>query len=369
MSRLGEFLEVVFGATDQFHTLQASIRRWRNCRVLEDARRTEKPARGRRKAVGENSEPIEQTAVSVWMTLPDKIRVEESRRRGENVTTSLEIVNANRSWELDGEGHVEVDTKERRHAGSLPVVDRHFNRALLRQFFVSLDLEPLGDTRTAQQDCIRIRAVPRPEGHLWPHWLPYHAQEYEFHGDPKRGLILSIVARHGGQISEVIEVTEITFDQPIKDEMFRYEPVGGEQVREKDPIVERLTLESAISRMSFKVLVPTRLPDPAHSQLEVMYHPSRMRSPRAYLSFMYRGSDAYEHLWINQGQTPDPDLAEFEWEPITRGGQELRISDPGAEGTRIVTFEQAGTHVSIVSDLDHEALLDLASSFCPASSP
>jgi len=367
MSELGDFLEVVFGPNDRFRSIQASLRHWRNRQIADGARRTDRPVMGRRKASSDTSDSIEESALSVWFALPDKMRVEESRRKDEEVETFLEIVNGNQSWEVDPDGHVETATNERSGAGSMSDVERHFGRALLRQFFVGLSLELIGNVRTAQLDCIRIRAVPRPKAQLWPHWIPFGADEYEFHAEPSRGLILSIVARHGGQVFEINEVTAITFDQRLDDSLFCYTPVVGEQIREKDPVVEHLTLEAAVSRMPFTVLVPTRLPDPEHSQLEVMYHPSRMRSPRAYLSLMYRGNKAYDSLWIHQGTSPEPDAAKLEWESILIEEKQIRISDPGVAGKRIVEFEQEGTHLLITSDLAREPLLDLARSFVPAS--
>jgi hypothetical protein len=367
MSELGDFLEVVFGPNDRFQSIQASLRHWRDRRIAEGARGADRPVIGRRKASSDTSDSIEESALSVWFALPDKMRAEWSRRKNDEVETFLEIVNGDQSWDVDPDGHVETATHERRGAGSLSDVERHFSRRRLRQFFVGLSLELLGNIRAAKQDCIRIRAVPRPKALLWPHWIPSGADEYEFHADASRGLILSIIARYGGEVFEVNEVTDITFDQPLDDSLFCHTPDVGEQIREKDTAIERLTLEAAVSRMPFTVLVPTRLPDPEHSQLEVMHHPSRMRSPRAYFSLMYRGSEVYDSLWIHQGTSPEPDAAKLEWELIIVEGKQIRISDPGVEGKRIVTFEQEGTHVSITSDLAREPLLDLALSFVPAS--
>ena len=69
------------------------------------------------------------------------------------------------------------------------------------------------------------------------------------------------------------EVLEVTFDEPLESHLFTYEPAPGEQVGPKIPVVERLTLTAAVARMPFTVLVPTRVPDPEHSQFEVMHHP------------------------------------------------------------------------------------------------
>jgi hypothetical protein len=363
MSRLGDFLETVYGASDGFETLQATIHQWWNRQATQRAVEIV----GRRKVSNESSAAIEEVDLSVWVKLPERFRVDRSRRRRDGVERSVEIIRSKQSWRIDDEGHVETATEERRDAARSTDIDRHFDHSLLRQFFNGLDLTLIGDCRAANQNCIRIRAVPRPNALLWPHWLPTGAEEYEFYADPVRGLVLGIIARAAGKVFEVNEVTNIQFDPPLDDSLFIHTPEIGEQTLERGPISEQLTLDAAVLRMPFKVLVPTRVPDPAHSQFEVMYHPARMRSPRASLMFMYRGSAEYDSLWIHQAASQRSDHAELEWEPLEHRGMNLQISDPGAEGLRILVFDLEGTYVEIVSDLDRERLLELATSFVPAS--
>src|SRR5579863_1360340 len=160
MSRLGDFLEVVFGAPERFNSIVASIRHWTDPRFEQESK-PKASQFGRRKPVDPSVE-TKETTLAIWMVALDKVRVAESRRKGASVSTSLEIVNGDRNWRIDDEGHVEVGTEKRRHSGGVPDVDRHFNRGLLRQFCVGLDLELLGDVRAVGQDCIRIRANPRP---------------------------------------------------------------------------------------------------------------------------------------------------------------------------------------------------------------
>src|SRR5205823_4712044 len=101
---------------------------------------------------------------------------------------SLLIVNGDRWWQRDHQGHVETDEviqdrTQRRRQPQLTDFERHFSHASLREFFVALTLESLGEARVAERDCIGIRAIPRPGGRLWPHWLPSGADEYEFWAD------------------------------------------------------------------------------------------------------------------------------------------------------------------------------------------
>src|SRR5262249_25802561 len=148
--------------------------------------------------------------------------------------------------------------------------------------------------------------------------------------------------------------------------IFSYTPQPGEQVCEAVPIVEHLTLATAIQRMNFTVLIPTRLPDPERAQLEVMFHPASLRSPLAKLTLSYRNFETPIHIWLTESSAADLEWEAYEWEPVEFGGQKMRIFDPSV-GARLVAVERLGTHVEIWSVLDRDQLLDLAASLAPAA--
>src|SRR5262249_32706690 len=148
----------------------------------------------RRKAKSRAPSGPEEASLSVWIALPDRIRVERERRNHGQVEAFLTVVNGAEWWDRDHEGHVETPGDSRRSRPSLSDVECHFDRARLRAIFEALALEGIGTIRTAGCDCIQVRAVPRPGDRLWPHWLPYGADEYEFHAEPQRGVLLSIIA-------------------------------------------------------------------------------------------------------------------------------------------------------------------------------
>jgi hypothetical protein len=209
-----------------------------------------------------------------------------------------------------------------------------------------------------------VRAVPRPGAQLWPHWLPYGADEYELHADAERGVLLYVAGRHKGEVFDISEVLQVDFDETLGDGLFSYTPRQGEQVRPADPIVERLTLQAAVLRMPFTVLVPKRVLGSEPGDFEVMYHAPRLRSPRPFLCLMYRGRVS---LWINESDSSDAELAKMEWEQVECNGKRMAISDPGVgAGMRVVSLEQEGTHVTIWSDLERDGLVDIAASLVPA---
>jgi hypothetical protein len=197
--------------------------------------------------------------------------------------------------------------------------------------------------------------------------LPKEAQEYEFHVDSERGLLLALISKRDGQAFEIDEVLGISFDEEIDDGLFTYSPAVGEQLREPIPVAEHLTLEAAVARAPFAVLIPTRIPGSGRHQLMVMRHPARLKSPRESLWLSYVHSDEFDHLLIRESATVGSDHDEYEWERIEKDGRQLFISDPGATGKRKIYLMEEGTHVEIDSDIDRDRLIDLAASLEAAS--
>jgi hypothetical protein len=371
MGALGEFLEVVYGPADRFRTVRAVIRRWQDRNAIDRAVGSGSIL-GRLKARSAPAGPeprVWETDLRVWMAGPTRVRVEQTRRRDGVVESALVVVDGDRWWHRDYQGHVEAAEPGKNARGTGPALtdaERHFFPASLREYFVGLALEPLGPVRTAGRECVRVRAVERPNTFVWSHWPGFGADEYEFHADPERGVLLFAAGKFEGEVLETNEVVEVTFDEPLDPGLFAYEPRPGEQVRPADPIVEHMTLAAAVARMPFLVLVPTRVPDPDHAHFEVMYHPPRVDGSRPHLSLMYQCEG---RLTVNQGDTPSG-LDDWEWEAVERGGRRMEISDPGpGAGTRIVRLEHLGTHVDIWSGLEREQTLDLAASLVPASPP
>jgi len=380
MGQLGDALEVFFGPDDRFQTVRATIRHWLNHDLARKVGDKGSEVWGRKKddtGSGPGPPKCSTSTLTISLSRPACARIEKRSEVKGGIATKLTVTDGDHRWECDSEGHVETSEGEhrRRKASGFDAVDtdvdRHFNPAQIRLFFEKLTLESLGTVRTAGRDCVRLRAVIRPGASLWPHWLPRGADEYEFHVDSERGVLLNIISRSGGEVFDRYEVLEVAFDEPLESDLFTYKTTPGEQVGPKIPVVEHLTLAAAVARMPFTVLVPTRVPDLEHLHFEVMYHPPRREGGWSHLVLMYSGGQEYDWLWVDESGHPDPSLDEFQWEPVANQGaaqKDLRISDPGkTPGMRIVAFEQQGTHVRIRSDLGRSQLIDLAMSFSAAS--
>jgi hypothetical protein len=369
MSKLGDILEVLYGPRFPYQTIQAEVSHWRNFDLTEDITDSD-PLGGRRKTKP-NKPPgsiprIAKTALKIWISRPSRCRIETTREMQGEIETSLTVIDGDNWATRDSEGHVESGTKAKRHAvANLTDAEVHFDPIMIREFFKNLALELVDSTRSANRDCIRVRAVLRPEGRLWPHWLPKEADEYEFHVDSERGLLLALISKRDGQVFEMNEVREISYDEKNDDSLFSYSPAVGEQLREPIPVAEHLTLEAAAAKVSFTVLIPTRIPGSGCHQLMISRHPPRPKSQES-LWIAYMHSDEFDRLWLRETATISSDHDEYEWELVEKDGRQLMISDPGPTAGRKIYLTQKGTHVEIDSDLDRDRLIDLALSLRPA---
>lgn len=376
MTRLGDFLEALYGPAATYRTLRAEIHQWIDLAVQEQAEIPRYAKMGRRKspvARPESGPRTKERSFTAWVEPPSRVRLEEREENEGRTETSLTVIDGERSWYCDPQGHVEVNDGSSRQLLSWMHAQRHFDADQLREFLKGLAVECVGSVKTAGRDCLRLKATRRPGDRIWAHEpsAAAAADAYEFHADPERAVLLSISALHQGRAFEVYEVRDVAFDQPLDATLFTYTPRRGEQVRPANPVFEGMSLEGAVKRMPFTVLVPTRVPDAEHANLQVFYHHPRPRSPRPLLSLMYMGdfrAKSVLHLWIDEAASAPEDDADYEWETVEHAGCQMRISDSGGDdGMRLVRLQQCGTYVEIRSNLDRSSLLELAGSLVPAS--
>lgn len=375
MGGLGDVLEILCGPDDRFKTVEATIR-W--C-----IRTPHKPESAVGLATADPAKPpkVLSKTFSTWISWPHRARIEMRHEVDGVIITSLDVIDGPRRWERDAEGHVVVTDGEGKDVSSrLPGefssdIDRHFCPRQIRAFFSQTTLKSLGPVRVAGWNCERIRAIPRASGGMdWRRWFPFFpgVYEYDVDVDRERGAVLGFKSIHRGEVFASSEVVEVAFDVPLGDELFAYEPAPGEQVEPKAPIFETLSLAGAVARMPFTVLIPTRVPNTDRTICHLTYYPPRRGGGWSHLSLAYLRTEGAGRLRVDQGQRPAPGLEKYEWERVDVASDSLeglRISDPrDNSGDRLVVFEQSGTHVRIRSNLDRERLIDLATSFVPASS-
>lgn len=243
-------------------------------------------------------------------------------------------------------------------------VERHFGLSRIREFFVSLRLEEQEAVTFAGLQCVRFRAFLRSGSSLWPHWLPAGADCYDMIGDSGTGALLSISAILDNVPYATDEVTRIDFQAKPDPSLFVFD-AGPVDVVESPRRIEHLDSPvDAQSRVEFTIIVPKRLPDSETASVRVIVeHAARRGKPKVTLMYHWGTSD--RRLWITQAREPEPGYDEMEWDEVSLLDLVVKVSDPGEDGLRILSLVKEGTHIQIVTSLDRETALDLASSFAP----
>src|SRR5712692_6666636 len=119
MSILGDILEILFGPRDPFQTVRASVRHWTNPDLVENVTGPGRTIMGRRKtsAKDRSTSRIREKTLSIWISRPDRTRIEERRQVEERIETSLRVVDDKRWASRDLEGHVEMGDVETTRIG------------------------------------------------------------------------------------------------------------------------------------------------------------------------------------------------------------------------------------------------------------
>ncbi len=361
MSLLGEFLESFYGSGSFPQTIWAQVRRERIKTVNGESSRRRPIGREKRRT----TEAKSFVDLEFWAKMPDQVREDQTRLNDGEVESTIEVTKGGQRLKRLADGSIEVEQEPRRgrsDGDSLPNdFRRHFDRSMIRQLFASLTLEQLGECQVAGRHCVQIRAVPISVDQIWPHWLPTEADEFEFAADVECPLLLSIRAKLAGQTFETFEVVQVTFNGEIDDSVFHVQPLAGKPTRDAVPIVQRMTLQSAIEKVPFTVLLPKTRPE--FGERDVHYHPPRGKRPES-LTIHYHGGDA-NRLWFSLRPELDPEMQDrLEWEEIEFAGRRFQLSDPEIEGAlSILVFNQDGTWIEVISDLARNELLDVAASF------
>jgi hypothetical protein len=363
MGLLGDFLEAFYGRGPTFQSLQAHVRREKT--PIAGVETSRKGAIGRAKTPTTKS-AIAITEMKFWAVLPDHVRVDVTKFRDDGPETTVEIAKGNERLKQNSDGSVEFENEKRRVrdvGNDLPTdYRRQFDRSLIREFFASLVLEQLGECKIAGRDCVRIRALPVPDDHIWPHWLPAEADEFEFAADLVFPSLLSVKGLLSGTVIESLEVVDVTFDASINDSVFACEPRAGQPMRTAVPITERITLEAALATVSFTVLLPTigNCEGPPH----LHYQPLQPDGTGENLTVFYHQTGP-NRLWFRLRKKPDREMEnELEWEEVEVSGRCFQISAPESDnGLTVLKFCQDGTWVEVFSDHSCDELLKIAESF------
>ena len=381
---LGALLELLHRADAPFTTVQATYRIWRHDQRAGEAFRAEIEEEKRRGAAissygpaGSSDAPAErEEQLRLWRS-GDCVREE---REGGPRDRSYGVRVGNLWWmwdQLSGAASNEDD----------PTVGSGVGEELSvmldpTSLLGSLRFGVLGRSEQAGRATITAQAVPRPSGRHRPRAFELHelgsgADRYTLDIDAERGVLLGVVALRNDEPFHQITTLEITFDQPIPDKLFEFQPPAGEEVR---PVGQRtrpehIPLTEAQQRAPFTVLIPERVP--SDWELHCMFvEPSDRPPAPAQVLLQYRSESGHESASLSQTPATDRPSIYDEltrgdgWDEINRDGKLIHVTKPGASGHQVQAhFERDGTFVFLMSEtLSAEQLTTIAAGLRPAPS-
>ncbi|HXO09642.1 MAG TPA: hypothetical protein VN880_16490 [Solirubrobacteraceae bacterium] len=243
----------------------------------------------------------------------------------------------------------------------------------------SLRFQPMGSSEVAGRPTLTAHGVPRPHGIRHGRAFELHevgagADLYELEVDRQLGVLLAVTAIRDQQPFHRVTTLAAAFDEPIPDEIFRFEPPAGERIQSTwgEERVEQVTLVEAQQRASFTVLMPDTVPANWQVQCRLIRSSERPPSPMQ-IGLSYHSTDGHESVSISQfpagGSNPYRELGHGEdWETVTRAGIEMKTR-PASWGQAQVELERDGTFVHLMSDnLTRDQVLTIAAGLRPAPS-
>jgi outer membrane lipoprotein-sorting protein len=365
MSELGDLLELLHGASGRYRTVRLEAREWRhNHRLIEAYDRLVREARGSggQIVLGDPGEAPAETEVElrIWFEAPNRVR--EERLEAGRLCTA--VANGMRWWTSMPEWATVVEEGDGWARGAVAQTAR----VLLDPGLLlgSVELALRGRSEAAGREAIAVSATPRPGAqHVGPELLSQGATRHELLVDAERGVLLSVTAFLDQAAFSTIEVRESVFDAPIDASVFSYEAAEGEEILRPQDVSpgEPVTIEEAVRRASFTVLVPRSLG--RGWRMHVLSTPGRDRPPlRETVHVSLFREDATHSVSIRQTAPPFERWQRNGTDRIERDGRELWVADTGWHR---VLLEREGTCVELGSQtIEAEELVELALALEPA---
>jgi hypothetical protein len=384
--QLGALLELMHRADSPFTTVRATYRIWRHDERATAAWRAgieEEKRRGASISMfgASDSTPApseHEEVLRVWRA-SDRAREE---RQGGSRDGSYGVRVSDLWWSWDGANGASSNADD-------PTVGSGVGEELA----VMLDPTPLlsalkfvatGRSQVAHRATITADATPRPSNprrgprSFELHQLGSGADRYSLQVDAERGVLLEAVALRDGEPFHKITTVEITFDNPIQDERFHFQPPAGEEVRPIGgrPGPQRLPLPEAQQRAPFTVLIPERIPEDWHVHCVFVERSERPPWP-AHVSLNYNSDDGHESVSLSQSSAADRSPGWLDqmtsgdgWEDVVQDGTPVRVTKKGARGPHAQAhLERDGTSVFLMSEtLNSAQLAKIAASLKPAPS-
>jgi outer membrane lipoprotein-sorting protein len=371
MSELGELLELMYGARGRWRTAQFVVRDWTETAGSQEAHdRVMERQGGGGGSVGQymvGFGSLGAPALPDEMVMTSRVWVEGRKYRAETEQqghASVTVSDGERIWHWSPGTGALVHDAGNSSSGWEAILDPRGTLAVG-------DLESVGRREVIGRTALVVHGRLDDGEPLRPFdGIPFGATDFELLVDAERGVVLRAEARLDGRPFQVREVLEITFDEPLPEETFVYEPPPGEAVRTHEEAfrIEHITLDEAARQATFGLWVPPELAE--GWRIHVIYVPAREQPPMPetvnIVCHHERGAHQFQLQEAAAGESVD--LEGFE--RIERDGVEVGVFVPEnrrAPLPTLVRLRRADTQIQVSSaELDRDGLLDLALSLVPA---
>jgi hypothetical protein len=219
---LAALLELLYSARDRSRTVQATVRRRSDERVLREAMRRrglyrDPPAIPREEGAWGSPPDRFEATTRLWAARPDRLRWEtEAVVDGEPVGREVGVKQGATFWTSDPLGGVQTNEGQEWERATTAPEEPLLDPALLLGAF---RFEPGEDATAVGRPAVHVRVRRRPGNHA--HVFGPMADELELVVDRERGLLLRVSALLDGNEVARHEVVELALDERVDPELFR----------------------------------------------------------------------------------------------------------------------------------------------------
>jgi outer membrane lipoprotein-sorting protein len=372
VASLGDLLELLHGAYDRFESVRLTARNWQHVAGSRSAFERFAAESGGTSLgavrLGEPEASTREGIVRLWFEKPHRVREE---REGDLGGAVLGIRDGGRWWMYSPDFGARSNEDAPEVGSGVGQQYEHFLDP--SPLIPALAFELSDETEVAGRRALQVLARPRGDAPDLRHTLfrlAAGADEYELAVDRERGVLLRAVARFGGEVFSLHEVTEIAFDEPFAPETFVFVPPPGEVVRgARGSSPSRLTIEEAVAAAPFRVFVPRVIGPGWRMTVHFFAGEERPAAPPA-VTIHYARDDASHQLNVTQTAIDARDPFDGDWDEFDRGGVRWRTWKPARDHDTMsprVQVEREGTRITMTSsDLDFDRLIELAEILVPA---
>jgi outer membrane lipoprotein-sorting protein len=369
VSRLGDVLELMHTADDRSPVLRAEARVWQDVpRVLAARREAAERDGGRVVSVGGGdgrapSSEIEHR-LRLWLQRPDRFRSERDEEDGTTVT----VADGSHWWRFaPGMGALREDGRSSTAARGVGELSVLVSPSRVAGVAV---LEAGRETTLVGRRGLVARATPRRLEHPdFESGLAMGASHHDLVVDAERGVLLRLESSYRGERMVLVEVTDVAFDESFAPGTFVFTPPPGEPVRDANDLhfrIEAVSLDEAVRRAPFQVLVPRRTPLGARLRVSWFAGTDRPPIPPG-VGLQYELPEGQGTIAISlNDETLYRESAGEGWREETRRGRRILLRTIGGQAQ--ARTERHGVPVMLVGDgVPVETLADMAASLEPAS--